>query len=566
MCPETRRWRSSGLWVRPALSGGWEAAAFPAGRSFLTRRVSQPPGDAARTCSMPSSTAHRPPPGPAGPGSGWSLSGSGPARCAVGAAEEAPRVSSRHSSPGCAARGPQQPSESWLWGRTAGWPWAPVFCIPLFPRTPGAPSSSSGISLTAGSSWLYVVIGALSHISLLFFPRFVTRLSVVWGLCLVTRFQGLCHRTLQAFPKGFWGFSGACWPATDLAGRRLLRKSPSVRYPLLHHTSTPRSRAARPALEVSQVSEGQGPGGLGWGSWLEVCHRLPSRHQSGPVWSAWGRGLGEGRLCFQDRWRGCGGAGASPPGRWGPGSPRASDLGETEPPPGPRHGAGLMTSPPSDPPSPRLDLDGSHRPKPGAVQEGPANEKAPGSILAPEPGAGGAPGPRRPLGSGTLSSVCVGVAGSSPRDQDRQGVSPLDGRGQDTRKARERTCDRAPAWPPRPEVCAPCPLPLRRSWQPWWHMDDPGAGWHLEPQPGRVLNPLSEATDRTHVLLETMLGPYPAELQWELPGSSFLSQQPTRCQCHLRPHPGLGPRMLTGLRGPPPRRPVTQSCPAPVLP
>ncbi|XP_020935545.1 collagen alpha-1(III) chain-like [Sus scrofa] len=357
---------------------------------------------------------------------------------------------------------------------------------------------------------------------------------------------------VKAFPKGFWGFSGACWPATDLAGRRLLRKSPSVRYPLLHHTSTPRSRAARPALEVSQVSEGQGPGGLGWGSWLEVCHRLPSRHQSGPVWSAWGRGLGEGRLCFQDRWRGCGGAGASPPGRWGPGSPRASDLGETEPPPGPRHGAGLMTSPPSDPPSPRLDLDGSHRPKPGAVQEGPANEKAPGSILAPEPGAGGAPGPRRPLGSGTLSSVCVGVAGSSPRDQDRQGVSPLDGRGQDTRKARERTCDRAPAWPPRPEVCAPCPLPLRRSWQPWWHMDDPGAGWHLEPQPGRVLNPLSEATDRTHVLLETMLGPYPAELQWELPGSSFLSQQPTRCQCHLRPHPGLGPRMLTGLRGPPP--------------
>ena len=73
-----------------------------------------------------------------------------------------------------------------------------------------------------------------------------------------------------------------------------------------------------------------------------------------------------------------------------------------------------------------------------------------------------------------------------------------------------------------------------------------------QPQPGRVLNPLSEATDRTHVLLETMLGPYPAELQWELPGSSFLSQQPTRCQCHLRPHPGLGPRMLTGLRGPPP--------------
>lgn len=64
VCPETRRWRSSGLWVRPALSGGWEAAAFPAGRSFLTRRVSQPPGDAARTCSMPSSTAHRPPPTP----------------------------------------------------------------------------------------------------------------------------------------------------------------------------------------------------------------------------------------------------------------------------------------------------------------------------------------------------------------------------------------------------------------------------------------------------------------------------------------------------------------------
>ncbi|XP_047620244.1 collagen alpha-1(I) chain-like [Phacochoerus africanus] len=394
VCPETRRrWRSCGLWVRPALSGGWEAAAFPAGRSFLTRRVSQPPGDAAQTCSMPSSTAHRPPPTPRA-GRSW-----------------------------------QRLVFVRLWAGPLGGGGGRGSAARLQPAfEPGVRSSGTPAAervLAVGSDGGVALGPRFLHSPLPPHPR---RPVIIIGHFPDGGFK------LAAFPKGFWGFSGACWPATDLAGRRLLRKSPCVRYPLLHHTSTPRSRAARPALVVSQVSEGQGPGGLGWGSWLEVCHRLPSRHQPGPVWSAWGRGLGEARLCFQDRWRGRGGAGAgagaSPPGRWGPGSPRASDLGETEPPPGPRHGAGLMTSPPSDPPSPRLDLDGPHRPKPGAVQEGPANEKAPGSILAPEPGAGGAPGPRRPLGSGTLSSVCAGVAGSSPQDQDRQGLesgfSPLD--------------------------------------------------------------------------------------------------------------------------------------------
>ena len=43
---------------------------------------------------------------------------------------------------------------------------------------------------------------------------------------------------------------------------------------------------------------------------------------------------------------------------------------------------------------------------------------------------------------------------------------------------------------------------------------------HLWPTPQLVatpdLNPLSEARDQTHILMETTLGPLPTEPQWEL--------------------------------------------------
>ena len=37
----------------------------------------------------------------------------------------------------------------------------------------------------------------------------------------------------------------------------------------------------------------------------------------------------------------------------------------------------------------------------------------------------------------------------------------------------------------------------------------------------RILNPLSEARDKTHILTETTSGPYPVEPQWELQNSGF---------------------------------------------
>lgn len=55
-------------------------------------------------------------------------------------------------------------------------------------------------------------IGALSHILPLFFPRFVPCLLTLWfGVCVWSgrRVEFSCHRTFQAFPTGFWGFSSS---------------------------------------------------------------------------------------------------------------------------------------------------------------------------------------------------------------------------------------------------------------------------------------------------------------------------------------------------------------------
>ena len=47
---------------------------------------------------------------------------------------------------------------------------------------------------------------------------------------------------------------------------------------------------------------------------------------------------------------------------------------------------------------------------------------------------------------------------------------------------------------------------------------------HLQPMLPQhwILNPLSEAGDRTHILRDTMSGSQHAELQWELPDLFFL--------------------------------------------
>ena len=36
-----------------------------------------------------------------------------------------------------------------------------------------------------------------------------------------------------------------------------------------------------------------------------------------------------------------------------------------------------------------------------------------------------------------------------------------------------------------------------------------------------ILNPLNEVRDRTHILMDTMLGSYPVEPQWEILDFSF---------------------------------------------
>ena len=43
------------------------------------------------------------------------------------------------------------------------------------------------------------------------------------------------------------------------------------------------------------------------------------------------------------------------------------------------------------------------------------------------------------------------------------------------------------------------------------------SGQHGRLRPSRILNPLSEARDWTHILTDTMLGSQPAEPQQELP-------------------------------------------------
>ena len=48
------------------------------------------------------------------------------------------------------------------------------------------------------------------------------------------------------------------------------------------------------------------------------------------------------------------------------------------------------------------------------------------------------------------------------------------------------------------------------------HMEVPTLG--VKSQQHQILNPLSEARDGTRILMDTLSGFQPAELQWELPG------------------------------------------------
>lgn len=107
-------------------------------------------------------------------------------------------------------RAPSTSAMSWLWEQTRESPSALFSAIP--PLAPPFPLGHRDVPCGLVPSLYTFTIGALSHILPLFFPRFVPCLLTLWfGVCVWSgrRVEFSCHRTFQAFPTGFWGFSSS---------------------------------------------------------------------------------------------------------------------------------------------------------------------------------------------------------------------------------------------------------------------------------------------------------------------------------------------------------------------